>query len=334
MGRITPNGYTTKFYIQAIQAHSMFTTSAVTMSVLAAGTDAVVTETGVSILAPVTETVSNSSYTNQSESYSATGISTSDVYFQTKEQSFSIIESYSSQFTPELSWSSSGSTLITFSIGDYNGVTAPAWATIGSSSGLLQITSPSISADTVFSFYVKSLVAGYSNPVLKLIKLTVVNWNVANCQTCNNVDGSIWNTWNAGFTLSSGSWPAQNASSKSSTSSSKNSITSKSEVSNTSKDITITSQAIIGVTACLILASSLINSSSISTLWSLFNQLQLFFLLLITGAFIPEDVKNVIIGNKFAIPYYPLSKPPPHKIEEISVICIFYFFLENDIKLT
>ena len=39
------------------------------------------------------------------------------------------------------------------------------------------------------------------------------------------------------------------------------------------------------------------------------------------------------VTHNVNIPYYPLSKPP-HKIEEILVICIFHFFFENDIKLT
>ena len=42
----------------------------------------------------------------------------------------------------------------------------------------------------------------------------------------------------------------------------------------------------------------MLNGTSLSSLWSVINQVQIFFLLLITGAYIPEDVKEVITGQK------------------------------------
>ena len=46
---------------------------------------------------------------------------------------------------------------------------------------------------------------------------------------------------------------------------------------------------------------SLINSSSMASLWTMINQVQLYFLLLLTRASIPYDVQNAIIGAKFAL---------------------------------
>lgn len=103
VGKVSQNGYTTKFFIQAIDAHPMFTSSTVTMSAISNLVDAVIVESAVSILAPVSETVTTNSYANQTESYSIATSSTSDVYFQLNQQSFSVIENYSAQFAPDLS---------------------------------------------------------------------------------------------------------------------------------------------------------------------------------------------------------------------------------------
>ena len=52
----------------------------------------------------------------------------------------------------------------------------------------------------------------------------------------------------------------------------------------------------------------LLNVSSGSNIWLLINQVQLFFLLLLTRAYIPDDVKFVITGLKFALnPYFYFS---------------------------
>ena len=40
------------------------------------------------------------------------------------------------------------------------------------------------------------------------------------------------------------------------------------------------------------------NISSLASLWSMINQIQLFFLLFLTGAFIPKDIENIITGLK------------------------------------
>ena len=50
---------------------------------------------------------------------------------------------------------------------------------------------------------------------------------------------------------------------------------------------------------------SLTNSSSMASFWTMVNQVQLFFLLLLTRAFIPIDVQNVITGAKFALNIAP-----------------------------
>ena len=46
---------------------------------------------------------------------------------------------------------------------------------------------------------------------------------------------------------------------------------------------------------------SIINSTSITSLWTVINQIQLLFLLLLTRAFIPIDIQNVITGGEFSL---------------------------------
>ena len=65
-------------------------------------------------------------------------------------------------------------------------------------------------------------------------------------------------------------------------------------------ELTISIQSIIWVIIIVSVITCMLNVASISSLWSLINQVQLFFLLLITRAYIPDDVKLVrLINNVF-----------------------------------
>ena len=75
--------------------------------------------------------------------------------------------------------------------------------------------------------------------------------------------------------------------------------------------------------------SSLLNVSSGSSFWLLINEVQLFFLLLLTRAYIPDDVKLVITGLKFALNppfYFSFNTMPAYN----SVINNFNFELSNN----
>ena len=69
----------------------------------------------------------------------------------------------------------------------------------------------------------------------------------------------------------------------------------------TAKVLSITVISIVAVVFITSSISSVINLLSGSSIWSLINQAQLFFLLLLTRAYIPDDVKLVITGLKFAL---------------------------------
>ena len=74
----------------------------------------------------------------------------------------------------------------------------------------------------------------------------------------------------------------------------------------TAKTLRITAQSIVGVVMIVSVITSMLNVSSSSNFWLLIDIVQLFFLLLLTRAYIPDDVKLVITGLKFALnpPFY------------------------------
>ena len=88
----------------------------------------------------------------------------------------------------------------------------PSWISIDSTTGVIKISAPSVSADTTYSFYVISMVSGVSNSVRKLVKLTVSNCQAENCQIWSSSSTFVWNDWNDGYSLRSGTWVKNTAS--------------------------------------------------------------------------------------------------------------------------
>ena len=158
---------------------------------------------------------------------------------------------------------------------------APSFVLIDSTLGTLTVSAPSIDLDTKYDFYVISKVSGVSSTVQKLIKLTVTNCSVQNCQKWYT--STVWATWNSGYTLSSGAWTSQNNASK------------------TSEVLTKITVSVVGTSFGIVTIMSLINSASMVSVWSMIHQVQLFFLLLLTRAYIPIDIVNIIIGVKFVL---------------------------------
>ena len=262
------------------------------MTALSTGTDDIVAQSGVTISAPDAYfTPVAGTYANQTVTYNLVSSTNSDAYLQIATQAFSVTESTTSTQTPNLSCSFSGSTSITFSLSSYNGAIIPSFISINSTTGVLTIAAPSVSSSTTYSFYIDSTVSGISGPVQKIINLTVNKSVVSNsqicaasnCQKCSATDSTVCTSCNSGYSLSSGSCKL---------------IVSevpKAEVEQSSVQI------ITGATLVLGLASSLLNTSSMASLWSMLNQTQIFFLLLITRAFIPNEIESVITGLKICL---------------------------------
>ena len=156
------------------------------MNTLSAGTNDIISETGVTIGAAISVTISYGTYTNQSVTYVQGATTISDVYYQILTESFSVVEGNSASFNPSLSCSFHGTTSISFSLSSYGSSAIPSWVSINSNTGVLTITaSPSVSLNTEFVFYVTSTVSGVASPVHKLIKLTVTDNPQQNSQTQN-----------------------------------------------------------------------------------------------------------------------------------------------------
>ena len=185
--------------------------------------------------------------------------------------------------------------------------TVPSWVSIDPSSGVLTLTAPEVASDSTFNFYINTAVSGVVNPVQKLIKLTILNCSPSNCQKCQSTSSSTWITCNSGYELISGGWKSLG----------KNSQT----ASETAQSLSTTTTSAIMVTIGITALTSLINTSSLASLWMTINQMQLFFMLLLTRAYIPYDIQVVIEGSDYtsnAYEYLPFKR-----------IGIFPSFLHN-----
>ena len=259
------------------------------MNFLASGTEDILADSGQTIGAVSTQVVSlpSPAYTYLTVTYVPGTSYTSDINFQIKDQSFSVIESTAIQKSPDLPCSISGTTSITFSISDYI-ATAPSWVTIDSTLGVLNITAPEVSSDTEYDFYISSSISGVSSPVKKLIKLTVINWTPSNCEKCISTSGSVCEVWNSGYDLASGAWVIQNTK----------------VILNTAQALSITTKSAVVATTGVVIFTSLVSTASIASLWMTINQLQLFFLFELTRAYLPKDIQVVIEGCDFALNIY------------------------------
>ena len=193
---------------------------------------------------------------------------TSDTYLQIYTQAFSVTESTTITQTPNLSCSFLGSTSITFSLSSYNGAIIPSFVSINSVTGVLTIAAPSVSSSSTYSFNIDSTVSGMSGPVQKIINLTVNKSAVSNsqicaasnCQKCSATNSAVCSSCNSGYNLNSGSCIVN---------------VSESEASGTAKSLNMSNQAAIGAIAMFSIGLSLTNLSSLASLWSVINQMQI-----------------------------------------------------------
>ena len=135
-----------------------------------------------------------------------TNLCTSDVSYLTADQTVYVMENLATQIQPDLPWSISGSTSISFSTANYMASTVPSWVAIDSVSGILSINAPEVSLDTEYDFYINSAVSGASSPIQKLIKLIITNCAAKNWKKCISTNTLICETCLSGNVLSSGVW--------------------------------------------------------------------------------------------------------------------------------
>ena len=266
----------------------------------------IITDSGQSIISSTSKSVSLSTYTNNLLTYTPGASYTSDVNYQTNQQVYSLIQCTNAKIIPDLPCSISGSTTISHITADYLMSAVPSWVSIDSSTGELTVSSPWINSDKEFSFYIYSTISGFTNQIKKIIKLKIISCSITNWMKCpSNI--SIWEIWNDGYSLISNKWIQQNSSSNTNN----NSTSSIEEDSEMAKALSISITSIVGLSSIVVIAMSLSNTSSIASLWSMVNQLQMYLLLLITRAFLPDEVISIIKGFKFTsnlYDYFPIRK--------------------------
>ena len=278
VGYKSPSGYVVKFPFDSLALMNDFTTTiSISMSI---HTDTVTSPTVTLTSQSDTVTDYTSSVTVQDVTYSSTIQYTSDVYNQINSQAYSLIEGMSATITPDLTCSYSGSTSITYSIANYL-TQAPSWVSINSTSGQLSIVTPNVTADTTYSFYINSVVSGTTTQ--KLISVTVLNWAVESCSTCSSP--SICSVCNTGYNLTTSSTCLINTT----------------NASESAKVQAAASLAVIGAVSWITSILGFSNVSSLANLWSMLGQIQLLFLLLLTNAYIPIDIKTVITSSGYLL---------------------------------
>ena len=292
---------------QSIDAHPDFISNSFTMNVLTPGTNEITTDSGQTIDSITSQSITLQTYAGPSTSYTPGSSFTSDVNYFTNDVSYSVLEGTIEQKLLDLSCSISGSTLISYSIANYLTSTVPSWITFDSSSGLLSITAPIVSTDSEYSLLINSAVSGVSNPAQKIIRITIMNCAVLNWLKWLSTSGIIWEIWKNGFSLDVGIWKIQTPVSNSTKQNSSDSVSSL----ETAQALSTTSMSIVLATSGCIVFASFLNASSVANLWLIINQLQILFLLLLTRAFVPEDIKTIITGFDFAsniYDYIPLKR--------------------------
>ena len=112
-----------------------------------------------------------------------------------------------------------------------------------------------------------STIAGVTSPVQKIMKITVMDCLVQNCQTCSSLSVSIWAVWATGYTLSSGVWNYVVS----------NYTTNQSQASTEAKGLETSGGWITAGTIGLVILSNLTNSASMASIWTMINQMQMIF---------------------------------------------------------
>ena len=114
-----------------------------------------------------------------------------------------------------------------------------------------------------------------------------------------DINSLEWETWISGFKVISGQWIVNN-----STSQNQNSTEIKESFKSEAQILSTVSISIFGITSGVVVFMSFVNSSSMASLWSMVNQLQLYLLLTLTHSYLPKEIQLVIKGFKFSVNIY------------------------------
>ena len=217
---------------------------------------------------------------------------TSDILYQLSTQSYlTLVEKSYYEFSSDLTWSSSGTTSITYSVGSYNGTTIPSWIVFNTTTGILKITAPSVNSSSSHSFYINSLVSGSSTQLQKLINIQVNKWSAQYCHTWSSSSSSICVSCNEGYTLTLGACSHKAY-----------------DPTPSAASAATTVAATVAATVSVVAVSQTLNASSFCTIWSMMNMIQSLFFLALLRIYLPDDVNYFILGMKvFLFPFDSLK---------------------------
>jgi hypothetical protein len=178
---------------------------------------------------------------------------------------------------------------ITYSLVGINWGTSPAWASIDLVNKKVIIDkTPDAAETTKFSFSFQA--AFNSEIIIKKIYLTVEPWAVEHCNRCES-SSLQWIEWEKNYNLSKD----------------------KTKCYNITKTESTVFQSVVAIGIAISLGASALSMSSPQGAFSIINQLNLFILLPMIGAYIPSKVIQILLGMNFAMfsfSFIPIEKTP------------------------
>ena len=195
---------------------------------------------------------------------------------------------------PDLTCSTTGTTAITYSLSAHPPNAIPSWVSLNSNSGLLSITAPGVISDTTYSFYVDSTYSLADSSAQKLIEVTVLKWVPSNCQMWSSTSGLVCLSCDSGFVLN-----GTNCSLVAPPAPDPQNNASAGNASDLSQKSELTAQIITGLVACVSVIESLASGSSLSSAWSMVNQVQLFLLIQLIIKFIKLAYYSKVLSRYF-----------------------------------
>ena len=143
-------GYLSWFMVGSITEHSDFLSTSINMNIITSETENILNDFQISISTGSTISVTPISNNILSVSFIIIQNYNSDISYQIIDESIIISEDNWMQFSPDLPWSISGSSLMTYNISSYKGMSPPSWVLINSNTGVFNISSPVVSADSYY----------------------------------------------------------------------------------------------------------------------------------------------------------------------------------------
>ena len=215
--------------------------------------------------------------------------------------------------------SKTGETNLASSIAQNSGNPIPNWVTYNPAVMQLQMSTPSVTVDTTYSFLILTEYGGYYSDS-KTIFLKVLNWQVLNWAVCQ-IDPTFCQNWVKGYTLSSDSksWKVAQQQTSSTTT-----ITNTTVISPTVKSTQAAAQAAVGAGVAVGSTTSILSATSTQGAWASINQFQLYLLIPMLGIYIHSDVLDFLKGFSFA--FFSL---PQLRIEELKFVKYFLYLFSD-----